>query len=137
VFEVDTMKIDEKAKYTETHEWARKDGDEYVVGLTDYAQGLLKDIVYVELPSEGQPFQKGDKVADIESIKAVEELKAPISGEIIAVNSTLEDEAEAINKDPYGEGWFVKVKATDEAEFNELMSSDDYAKFVEALDDEH
>jgi glycine cleavage system H protein len=131
------MKIDEKARYSKTHEWARKDGDDYVIGLTDYAQGLLKDIVYVELPSEGQPFQKGDKIADIESVKAVEELKSPISGEIVAINSVLEDEAESINQDPYGEGWFVKLKATNEAEFDELLTADDYAKYVETLDDEH
>ncbi|NHJ47532.1 MAG: glycine cleavage system protein GcvH [Asgard group archaeon] len=131
------MKIDENARYSKTHEWARKDGDNYVIGLTDYAQGLLKDIVYVELPSEGQPFQKGDKVADIESVKAVEELKSPISGEIVAINSVLEDEAESINQDPYGEGWFVKLKPTNEAEFDDLLTADDYTKYVETLDDEH
>jgi glycine cleavage system H protein len=128
------MKIDEKAKYSKTHEWARKEEDNYVIGLTDYAQGMLKDIVYVELPSEGQPFQKGDKVADIESVKAVEELKTPLTGEIVAINSVLEDEAEPINEDPYGEGWFVKIKPSNEDEFDELMTPDEYSKYVETLD---
>ncbi|NHK32247.1 MAG: glycine cleavage system protein GcvH [Asgard group archaeon] len=134
MLEVDKMKIDEKAKYSKTHEWARKEEDNYVIGITDYAQGLLKDIVYVELPSEGQPFQKGDKIADIESVKAVEELKTPLSGEIVAINSVLEDEAEPINEDPFGEGWFVKIKPSDEEEFKELMSPDEYSKYVETLD---
>ena len=128
------MKIDENAKYSKTHEWARKEEDNYVIGLTDYAQNMLKDIVYVELPSEGQPFQKGDKVADIESVKAVEELKTPLSGEIVAINSILEDEAEPINEDPYGEGWFVKIKPSNEEEFDELMTPDEYSKYVETLD---
>lgn len=128
------MKIDEKAKYSKTHEWARKEDDNYVIGITDYAQGLLKDIVYVELPSEGQPFKKGDKVADIESVKAVEELKTPLSGEIVAVNSALEDEAEPINEDSYGEGWFIKIKPSNEEEMDELMSPDEYKKYVETLD---
>ncbi len=128
------MKIDKNAKYSKTHEWARKEDDNYVIGITDYAQGLLKDIVYVELPSEGQPFQKGDKVADIESVKAVEELKTPLSGEIVAINSVLEDEAEPINEDPFGDGWFVKIKPSNEEEFNELMTPDEYEKYVETLD---
>jgi glycine cleavage system H protein len=128
------MKIDEKAKYSKTHEWARKEEDNFVIGITDYAQGLLKDIVYVELPSEGQPFQKGDKIADIESVKAVEELKTPLSGEITAINSVLEDEAEPINEDPFGKGWFVKIKPSKEDEFDELMTPDEYSKYVETLD---
>ena len=128
------MKIDEKAKYSKTHEWARKEKDNYVIGLTDYAQGLLKDIVYVELPSEGQPFKKGDKIADIESVKAVEELKTPLSGEITAINSVLEDEAEPINEDPFGKGWFVKIKPSKEDEYDELMTPDEYSKYVETLD---
>ena len=132
--EVDQMKLDENAKYSKTHEWARKEDDVIVIGLSDYAQGLLKDIVYVELPSEGTTFQKGDKTADIESVKAVEELKAPIAGEIVAVNSVLEDSAESINEDPYGDGWFMKIKPSNPAEFDELLSPEDYEKYVGTLD---
>lgn len=129
------MKLDEKAKYAQSHEWIRKESDDvFIVGISDFAQGLMKDIVYVELPSEGTTFKKGDKACDIESVKAVEELKAPVSGDVIAVNSNLEDSAEPINDDPYGEGWFIKIKASNPAEFDELLSPEDYQKFVDSLD---
>lgn len=128
------MKLDENAKYSKTHEWARKEDDLIVIGISDFAQGLLKDIVYVELPTEGTTFQKGDKTADIESVKAVEELKTPVAGEITAVNSVLEDSAEAINEDPYGEGWFIKIKPSNPAELDEMMSPEEYEKYVETLD---
>ena len=129
------MKFDENVKYTQSHEWARKESDDvFIIGISDYAQSLLKDIVYVELPSEGTKFQKGDKACDIESVKAVEELKAPISGEVIAVNEELEDEAESINEDPYGQGWFIKIKAINPEEYEELLSPKDYEKYVESLD---
>ena len=128
------MKLDEKAKYTKTHEWARIEDDVIVIGISDFAQGLLKDIVYVELPSEGTTFQKGDKTADIESVKAVEELKTPVAGEIVAVNSVLEDSAESINEDPFGEGWFIKIKPSNPEELDELMSPKEYEKYVETLD---
>lgn len=132
--EVDQMKLDENAKYTKTHEWARKEDDVIVIGISDFAQGLLKDIVYVELPTEGTTFQKGDKTADIESVKAVEELKTPVAGEIVAVNSVLEDSAESINEDPFGEGWFIKIKPSNPAELDELMSPEEYTKYVKTLD---
>ncbi len=132
--EVDQMKLDEKAKYTKTHEWARIENDVIVIGISDFAQGLLKDIVYVELPTEGTTFQKGDKTADIESVKAVEELKTPVAGEIVAVNSVLEDSAESINEDPFGKGWFIKIKPSNPAELDELMSPEEYEKYVETLD---
>jgi len=132
--EVDQMKLDENAKYTKTHEWARIEDDVIVIGISDFAQGLLKDIVYVELPTEGTTFQKGDKTADIESVKAVEELKTPVAGEIVAVNSVLEDSAESINEDPFGEGWFIKIKPSNPAELDELMSPEEYEKYVETLD---
>lgn len=129
------MKIDQNVKYAQSHEWVRKESDDvYIVGISDFAQSLLKDIVYVELPSEGTVFNKGDKACDIESVKAVEELKAPISGEVIEVNSELEDSAESINEDPYGEGWFIKIKASNPAEFNELLDSKAYEKYVASLD---
>ena len=129
------MKLDENAKYAQSHEWIRKESDDvFIVGISDFAQSLLKDIVFVELPSEGTTFQKGDKACDIESVKAVEELKSPVTGEIIAINSELEDSAESINEDPYGEGWFFKIKASNPAEFDELLSPQDYEKFVDSLD---
>ncbi|MHA1213378.1 MAG: glycine cleavage system protein GcvH, partial [Candidatus Heimdallarchaeota archaeon] len=132
--EVNVMKTDENAKYMKTHEWAKKEGDIFVIGITDFAQSLLKDIVYVELPTEGTAFQKGDKAADIESVKAVEELRTPISGEVVEVNSELEDSAESINDDPYGNGWFMKIKPTNPEEFEEMLSPDDYNKYVETIE---
>lgn len=129
------MNLDEKARYQKTHEWAREENDDiYVIGISDFAQNLLKDIVYVELPSEGTSFQKGDKACDIESVKAVDELRAPLSGEVVEVNSVLEDSAESINEDPFGEGWFIKIKASNPEEFNELLKPEDYAKFVETIE---
>jgi glycine cleavage system H protein len=128
------MKFDEKARYAKTHEWARKEGDLFVIGLTDYAQSLLKDIVFVELPAEGTSFKKGDKVCDIESVKAVEELKTPISGEIVEINEELEDASEPINEDPYGEGWFLKIKPTNPEEFDELLTPEEYEEFLEEED---
>ncbi|MHA1124613.1 MAG: glycine cleavage system protein GcvH [Candidatus Heimdallarchaeota archaeon] len=129
------MNLDEKAKYQKTHEWARNDHDDiFVIGISDFAQSLLKDIVYVELPSEGTSFQKGDKACDIESVKAVDELRAPLSGEVVEVNSELEDSAESINEDPYGAGWFIKIKASNPEEFNELLKAEEYGKFVETID---
>ncbi|MBD3192660.1 MAG: glycine cleavage system protein GcvH [Candidatus Heimdallarchaeota archaeon] len=130
------MKLDPDARYADTHEWAKKDGDLFVVGITDYAQGLLKDIVFVEMPSEGSTFQKGEKVCEIESVKAVAELKMPISGEIVEINEELEDDAEPINDDPYGDGWFFKVKASNPDEFNELLSPEEYEKVVEEEKDD-
>ncbi len=128
------MKLDENAKYAQSHEWIRKESDDvFIVGISDFAQSSMKDIVFVELPSEGTSFEKGDKACDLESVKSVEEIKAPIAGEVIAVNSTLEDSAEPINDDPYGEGWFFKIKASNPAEFDELLSPEDYQKFVESL----
>ncbi|RLI67881.1 MAG: glycine cleavage system protein GcvH [Candidatus Gerdarchaeota archaeon] len=128
------MKLDKDARYAKTHEWARKEGDLIIVGVSDFAQSLLKDVVYVELPTEGTVFQKGDKAADIESVKAVEELKAPVSGEVVAVNNALEDSAEAINEDPYGEGWFMKIKPSKIEEFDELLSPEEYEKYVATLE---
>jgi len=128
------MKLDNNARYAKTHEWARKEDDVFVVGVSDFAQSLLKDIVYVELPAPGEVFQKGDKIADIESVKAVEELKAPVSGEVVAVNSALEDSAEAINEDPYGEGWFLKIKPSKPEEFDELLSPEEYEKYVATIE---
>ncbi|MEA2070101.1 MAG: glycine cleavage system protein GcvH [Asgard group archaeon] len=129
------MKIDKNAKYTETHEWAKKEDDDvFIIGITDHAQSLMNDIVFVELPAEGTSVKKGDKVCDIESVKAVEEVKTPISGEIIAVNDELEDFPEPINEDPYGEGWFIKVKAEKPEEFDELLSPEEYEKLLESSD---
>jgi glycine cleavage system H protein len=125
------MDINKDVKYAKTHEWVRKEGEHYVLGVSDYAQSLLKDIVFIELPSVGTSFEKGDKLADIESVKAVEELRAPMAGEVVEINEELEDNAELVNESPYEDGWFMKIKANDSAEYDDLLSPEDYEKIVE------
>jgi glycine cleavage system H protein len=126
------MKIDENARYMESHEWARKEDDVFVVGISDYAQSTLSDIVYVELPEVGDEFDQEDNMCVVESVKAAGDVFAPLSGEIVAVNEALEDAPELVNEDPFGEGWLVKFKASDEEEWDELLDADAYREVVEA-----
>ena len=125
------MKVDENARYSESHEWVRKEGDVYVYGINDHAQDQLSDIVYVEMPEVGATFDKGETIGTVESVKAASDLYLPMGGEIVEVNESLEDTPEVINTDPYGEGWIVKFRATDESEYEALMSPEDYKKFAE------
>jgi len=113
-------------RFTESHEWVKIDGDNAVMGLSDYAQHELGDIVFVELPEEGATVAPGDVLATVESVKSVSEMYTPVNGEVIEVNNDLEDSPDLINSDPYGEGWLVKVKLTDAAEIDALMSDDEY-----------
>jgi len=124
------MKLDPKARYTESHEWARQDGGEIVCGLTDHAQESLSDIVYVELPEVGDIFGKGDDFGVIESVKAASDVYMPMGGEITAVNEGLEDTPELVNQDPYGEGWMIRFTPSDPAEFDGLMDAQAYEAFV-------
>ncbi len=121
------MNVDQNAKYMESHEWARKDGDLIVVGISDHAQDSLSDIVYVELPAVGDTVTKGDVFGVVESVKAASDLYAPMSGEVVAVNESLEDTPEVINSDPFGEGWMIKIAPSNPAEWDELLSPDAYA----------
>ena len=121
------MNVDQNAKYMESHEWARKDGDLIVVGISDHAQDSLSDIVYVELPDVGDTVTKGDVFGVVESVKAASDLYAPMSGEVVAVNESLEDTPEVINSDPFGEGWMIKIAPSNPAEWDELLSPDAYA----------
>ena len=124
------MKLDPEARYAKTHEWARWDGDEIVCGITDHAQESLSDIVYVELPEVGDMLEKGDVFGVVESVKAASDLYMPMGGEITAVNEALEDAPELINQDPYGEGWMIRFKPSDPAEFDALMDPAEYEAFV-------
>lgn len=124
------MKLDPEAYYTESHEWVRKDGDEFVCGITDHAQESLSDIVYVELPEVGDQFEDEDIFGVVESVKAASDLYMPISGEITGINEGLEDAPEVVNKDPYGDGWMIRFAASDPSEFEELMDSEAYEAFV-------
>ena len=117
--------------YTKDDEWIRVEGDEGVVGITDYAQDALSDIVYVELPAAGDSFSTGETFGVVESVKAASDLFMPVSGEIVAANEALPDNPEAVNSDPYGEGWMVRIKLADPGELASLMDADAYAAYCE------
>ncbi len=125
------MNIPEELLYTKEHEWVRIDGETAEVGITDFAQGELGDIVYVELPEEGGNVKYMEPFGTIEAVKAVSELFSPVSGTVSAVNGMIEEDAGVINRDPYGDGWMIKVKMTDPAEKEKLISAADYKKVVE------
>jgi len=114
--------------YAASHEWAKAEGDKVKVGISDYAQDQLGDIVFVEMPEVGETFDKGAEFGTVESVKAVSELYMPVGGEIVAVNSTLEDSPELINNTPYADGWMIEVKADDPAQLEGLMTKDAYLK---------
>ena len=119
-------------RYSEDHEWVdAKEDDLVVIGITDFAQEQLGDLVYVELPEVGDECTKGENISVIESVKAASDLVAPVSGSIIEVNSRLEDEPEIVTEDSMGEGWFIKVKLSDPAELDELMDEETYNTFIE------
>lgn len=124
------MKLNPKARYAESHEWARQDGGEIVCGITDHAQESLSDIVYVELPEVGDVLDKGDEFGVVESVKAASDVYMPMGGEITAVNEGLEDTPELVNQAPYGEGWLIRFAPSDPAEFDALMDAEAYEAFV-------
>jgi glycine cleavage system H protein len=125
------MQFPENLKYTKEHEWVRVENDSIgVVGITDYAQSELGDIVYVELPQIGKQVKQLEPFGTIEAVKAVSDLFSPLSGEVIEVNEKLKDSPDLINKDPYGEGWIIKIKISDLSELNNLLSAEDYKKLI-------
>ncbi len=126
------MNIPADLKYTEDHEWVRVEGDTATVGVTDFAQGELGDVVFVEIETEGEELDKGETFGTVEAVKTVSDLFMPVGGEVAEVNEELADEPELVNKDPYGKGWMVKIKVADSSELGDLMSADDYEKMVNA-----
>jgi glycine cleavage system H protein len=120
-------------RYTKSHEYVRVEGETGVVGITDYAQSQLGDIVFVELPSIGRSLSKGAEAATVESVKAASEVNAPVSGEVVEVNSALTDSPGLVNEDPSGKGWFLKLKLSDAAEIDGLMDEDAYREFLKAV----
>jgi len=122
------LSVPEELQYTRSHEWVRTEGDTATIGITDHAQEELGDVVFVELPEEGDAIGAGDSFGTVESVKAVSDLYTPVGGEVVEVNSSLEDAPEKINDDPYGEGWIVKLSSTEEAD---LLSPEEYEKVVE------
>ena len=123
-------RVPEELSYTEDHEWVSMDNDVGTVGITDYAQSELGDIVFVELPEVGQTLQKGERLGTVEAVKTVEEIYAPLSGEVVEVNESLEADAEQVNKEPYGAGWMIRIRCSDQEELSELLSSGDYADLI-------
>ncbi len=125
------MNADETTRYAKTHEWARKENDEIVIGITDYAQSTLSDIVYVELPEVGDEMIQGEQFGVVESVKAAADIYAPMSGEVIAVNEALMDEPELVNGDAFGEGWMVRIDPSDLSEWDKLLDANGYEKVIE------
>ncbi len=122
------MSVPGDLQYTKSHEWVRVEGDVATVGITDHAQEELGDVVFVEMPEQGATLAAGDAFGAVESVKAVSDLYAPVGGEVVEVNGTLEDSPEKINEDPYGEGWILKLRTSGEAD---LLSPADYEKLLE------
>ncbi len=126
------MKIPADLKYTEDHEWIRVEGDIAVVGITDFAQGELGDVVFVEIETEGEELEKGETFGTVEAVKTVSDLFMPVAGTVTEVNEALADEPEVVNKDPYGAGWMIKVEIKNASELDDLMSAEEYQKMIEA-----
>ena len=122
------MSVPDDLQYTKSHEWVRTEGDTATIGITEHAQEELGDVVFVELPDEGATIHAGESFGTVESVKAVSDLYAPVGGEVVEVNSSLEEAPEKINDDPYGEGWIVKLRTSEVAD---LLSPEEYQKVVE------
>lgn len=127
------MEFPDGLRYTKEHEWVRVEGDEAVFGVTDYAQDQLGDIVYVELPEVGAEITQGEAFGSVEAVKAVADMYSPVSGEVLAVNDSVNDDPAVINSAPYDEGWMVRARLSDPGQLDDLLSAADYAKLVEEL----
>ncbi|HKQ99044.1 MAG TPA: glycine cleavage system protein GcvH [Pyrinomonadaceae bacterium] len=128
--------VPEDLHYSKDHEWIRVEGDVGTIGITDYAQNSLGDVVYVELPRVGESFTAHESFGSVESVKAVSEIFTPVSGEVTEVNESLQDEPEKVNTDPYGDGWMVRVRISNSGEVDKLMSAAEYEDFTKAEETE-
>lgn len=124
------MNIPQELKYTKDHEWVKIEGDIATIGVTDFAQGELGDIVYVEVETLDESLEKEEVFGTVEAVKTVSDLFMPLSGEIVEFNDSLEDEPEKVNEDPYGDGWMIKIKMSNASEVEELLSADDYKEVI-------
>jgi glycine cleavage system H protein len=131
--EISELNLPEDVRYADDHEWARLDGEKVRIGIDDYAQDQLGDIVFVELPNVGDTFAKGDEFGTVESVKAVAELFIPVGGEVLAVNTELEEAPELVNTAPYEAGWMIEIKPSDPAEMDSLMDKPAYLKLLQDL----
>ena len=128
--EIDELNLPDDLRYATDHEWTRLEGDKVKIGIDDYAQDQLGDIVFVELPEVGATFSKGEEFGTVESVKAVSELFIPIGGEILAINTSLEETPEHVNNSPYEDGWMIEIKPSDVAEIDALMDKEAYIKML-------
>jgi glycine cleavage system H protein len=124
--ELNELNFPDDVRYDESHEWVRSEGDKVKIGITDYAQDQLGDIVFVELPEVGDTFDKGEEFGTVESVKAVSELYLPVAGQVVAINSSLEESPEKVNNAPYGDGWMIEIKAENPPELDDLMDNAAY-----------
>lgn len=124
------MNFPTNVKYTSEHEWIRLEGEEAFVGITDYAQSQLGDIVFVDVTTEGETLEKGEVFGSIEVVKTVSDLFIPVGGEVLEINPALEENPELVNKDPYGEGWLIRIKPTDASEADELLDAEAYKQLI-------
>jgi glycine cleavage system H protein len=133
--ELSELSLPEDVRYTKDHEWARRKGNIFQVGITDFAQDQLGDIVFVELPEPGSVYESGDEFGTVESVKAVSELFMPLGGEVTTINDALDDAPELVNTAPYTEGWMLEVKASDAAEFERMMDRPAYLDMLKGLEE--
>jgi len=126
------MNLPKELKYTKDHEWVKVEDDIVVIGITDYAQGELGDIVFVEVPTVGEELVAGDTLGTIEAVKTVADIYMPIDGKVLEMNAELEDTPELINQDPYGRGWIAKIKVADSSQLDELLSAEQYKELINA-----
>lgn len=124
------MNIPANLKYSNDHEWVRVEGNEAYIGITDFAQSQLGDIVFVDVPTVGETLAQNEVFGSIEAVKTVSDAFLPVGGEVLELNAALENDPSLVNKDPYGEGWIIKIRMTDAAELDTLLSAEDYAKLI-------
>ena len=132
--EIDELNLPDDVRYAEDHEWIRYEGDKVRIGISDYAQDQLGDIVFVELPQSGDTFEKGEEFGTVESVKAVSELYMPIGGEILSVNTALEESPDLVNQSPYNDGWMIEIKPSNSAELEALITRDAYLEMLKGLE---
>lgn len=131
--EIDELNLPDDVRYAEDHEWIRSEGDKVRIGINDYAQDQLGDIVFVELPQSGDTFEKSEEFGTVESVKAVSELYMPIGGEILSINTALEESPDLVNQSPYNDGWMIEVKPSNSAELEALITRDAYLEMLKGL----
>ena len=124
--------VPEDLHYSKDHEWVRVDGNEAIIGITDYAQNSLGDVVYVELPKPGDSFASNESFGSVESVKAVSEVFTPVTGEVVRINESLADEPEKVNGDPYGEGWMIRIRMSNRGEVDSMLTAAEYEDFTKA-----